>query len=483
VNFPRKRQRITQTRWFNTLSNAWANIRINPLRQITVDPSVDPSVNPLIDPSVNSSVNPSAPQPVLDSENRDRPLSSAPLLLQLEWILLVFSAVAFTLTGLLAAFSELTIATLFTVIVLAFMRRWQPTRGTRRKVFYTALEFLVLLLPYLMDSRIRPLPPTALVIVIRGCQMFRLPGRIAIAGMTFILFILTIPTQMQVGMLSERLSNTLAIKGENLNVLDLTMRLNAILAFGLALTFILLLINALLEERQSRMKLAIAHDQLRQYALRIEDQSTLQERNRIAREIHDSLGHTLTAQSIQLDSALHLLNADVAQATTFLQTSKQLCTQALREVRQSVGTLRSDLLQGLSLEGAIATLLEDFRTTTNITVDCTINLSRPLTQEVTAAFYRITQEALTNITRHSQATMVTLQVFEQVFEQDQKLYLLIQDNGKGFDPSQNSTGFGLQSMRERAIALKGKFNLLSQPGAGCLITIQVPLSQVMRGVL
>jgi signal transduction histidine kinase len=471
VNFPRTRQRITQTRWFNTLSNAWSTIRINPLRQITVDPLVDPLVDPSADPF--------SPQHSPDKENRDRPLTSAPLLLQLEWILLGFSAVAFTLTGLLASFSELTIATLFTVIVLGLMRRWLPTRGTRRKVFYTTLEFLVLLLPYLIDSRVRPLPPMALVIVIRSCQMFRLPGRIAIAVITFILFILTIPTQRQVGMLSERVSKTLAIAGESLNVLDLTMRLNAILAFGLALTFILLLINALLEERQSRMKLAIAHDQLRQYALRIEDQSTLQERNRIAREIHDSLGHTLTAQSIQLDSALHLLNADVAQATAFLQTSKQLCTQALREVRQSVGTLRSDLLQGLSLESAIATLLEDFRTTTNITVDCTLSLSRPPSQDVIAAFYRITQEALTNITRHSQATTVTLQIFEQ----DQKLYLLIQDNGKGFDPSQNSTGFGLQSMRERAIALKGKFNLLSQPEAGCLITIQVPLSPVMHGVL
>lgn len=82
----------------------------------------------------------------------------------------------------------------------------------------------------------------------------------------------------------------------------LTLNINTAITFGLTLLFILLLVNALLSERQSREKLLLANEQLRQYALRIEDQATLQERNRIAREIHDSLGHALKSnKSTRID--------------------------------------------------------------------------------------------------------------------------------------------------------------------------------------
>ncbi len=125
----------------------------------------------------------------------------------------------------------------------------------------------------------------------------------------------------------------------------LTLKLNTAVTFGLALLFILLLVNALLSERQSREKLVLANAQLRQYALRIEDQATLQERNRIAREIHDALGHALTAQSIQLENALLFLPPGAEKTASFLQEAKQLGSRALQEVRRSIFMLGSTFVK------------------------------------------------------------------------------------------------------------------------------------------
>lgn len=127
---------------------------------------------------------------------------------------------------------------------------------------------------------------------------------------------------------------------DQIRLLVLNLTLNAALLFGLVLVFVLLLVNALLAERQSRQKLAIANEQLQQYALRIEDQTKLQERNRIARKIHDSVGHSLTAQSIQLENALMFLQSNRDKAQAFLKEAPRLGTDALREVRQSIATLR-----------------------------------------------------------------------------------------------------------------------------------------------
>ncbi|MEM9809377.1 MAG: sensor histidine kinase, partial [Cyanobacteria bacterium P01_D01_bin.56] len=199
----------------------------------------------------------------------------------------------------------------------------------------------------------------------------------------------------------------------------------------------------------------------------------LQERNRIAREIHDALGHTLTAQSVQLDSGLHLLNTNQTQeASNFFGTAKSLCAQALQEVRQSVAMLRSDCLLGNSLESAIATLIKEFQTTTAVTPVVTIDIPQLCPTEISSTVYRIVQAALTNTILHSHATEVMLQI---TIHSD-TLYIVIKDNGKGFNPAQNSTGFGILGMRERALALNGQFNLISEPGAGCLITVQIPLS-------
>ena len=116
--------------------------------------------------------------------------------------------------------------------------------------------------------------------------------------------------------------------------------------------------------------------------MRIEDQAALQKRNRIAREIHDSLGHTLTAQSIQLENALLFCPASAEKTKGFSHEGKQLGAKALKEVRQSISTLRADPLQGRSLQAAIAALIQDFYRLTNIQPNSTIYLTYPVSMEV-----------------------------------------------------------------------------------------------------
>jgi len=394
------------------------------------------------------------------------PNHSFRLILYLEWILL---GLAFLLEIRPARFRiDATAQILVTLILLGFglMGLRLPTKRTRNKVLYTALQFGLLVVTFLLDRRTGFFPLLGLIIVIRSCLIFQQVGRLIVAGLVFVASLLMLflgmppPPRPRPGIPSESIANTI-----------LTLNINTAITFGLTLLFILLLVNALLAERHSREKLLLANEQLRQYALRIEDQATLQERNRIAREIHDALGHALTAQSIQLENALLFLPPDAEKTKSFLQESQRLSARALQEVRRSIATLRSNPLQGRSLEDVIASSITEFQSTTGIAPNYTLQLCQPIPTEISTALYRILQESLTNISKHSAATRVNIHLQQR----RDTIHLQIADNGHGFDPEQNTTGFGLQGMRERTVALGGQFLLSSQPGQGCRITVSIGL--------
>lgn len=348
-----------------------------------------------------------------------------------------------------------------------------PTGRSINKWLYTGLELGLILLADAVGGWGRFGVPY-IIILIRGCQIFQMPGRLLVAGLVFC----TTVTSLVIS-----LGDLQAVQAEMTRPVPtiaqiknwvLFVTINTTFYYGLLLAFILMLINALLSERHSWQQLAIAHEQLRQYALRIEDQATLQERNRIAREIHDSLGHTLTAQSIQLENALLFCPASAEKTKSFLSQAKQLGSTALREVRQSISTLRADPLQGQPLEEAISTLIHNFHHTTSIVPEVEICLVHSVSGEVSTAIYRIIQEALTNIFKHSKASRVTIQLQAKAGQ----LKLFVKDNGRGFVPEQNTTGFGLQAMRERTAALGGQIQIESQPNCGCQILADIPLSAI-----
>jgi signal transduction histidine kinase len=391
-----------------------------------------------------------------------------PFLLYLEWALLGVAALSELLLTPTPRVRQFPMATLLSIAGLWLMGLRLPAgRPAIQKLLYTGLEFwLIVLAGGLSPRGIRLFPFLYLVLVIRSCLLFKLPGRLMVTGLAFSAFLLTLLYRMQTLNLPGR-----PMVQDRIRFLILNLTLNAALLFGLILILVLFLINALLAERESRDKLAIANEQLRQYALRIEDQATLQERNRIARDIHDSLGHALTGLNIQLEGALKLWQTNPTKAQAFLAEAKRLGSTALQAVRQSVATLRSDPLQGQSLELAIARLAQEFQQTTGILPTCDVKLTRSLPSEVKTAVYRIIQESLTNICKHAAASAVQIQV-----ETAKDLLLLqVRDNGNGFEVNENTTGFGVQGMQERSLVLGGHFTIESQPGSGCRILAKLPL--------
>ena len=395
------------------------------------------------------------------------------LILYLEGILL---GVAFLLEIRPARFSiDATAQILVTLILIGFglMGLKLPTARTRDKVLYTAVELGLLFVMFLLDRRTVLFPLLGLIIVMRSCLIFQQAGRLIVAGLVFIYSVLMLFWGMSPA--PPHHNHEPEVSSALIAHRILTLNLNTAITFGLTLLFVLLLVNALLAERESREKLLLANEQLRQYALRIEDQAALQERNRIAREIHDALGHALTAQSIQLENALLFLPPNAEKTKSFLEESQRLGARALQEVRRSIATLRSDPLQGQSLEGALTKAIQEFQATTGITPHCDLQLSQTIPTEIRTALYRIIQESLTNIYKHSAATEVNIHL-----QQDHNmLHLQVVDNGQGFNPERNTTGFGLQGMRERITALGGQFWLFSQLGAGCRITVSIPLPQTV----
>lgn len=394
-----------------------------------------------------------------------------PFLLYLEWALLGVAALSELLLTPMPRVRQFPLATLLSIAGLWVMGLRMPIgRPAIQKLLYTGVEFgLIVLAGGLSPRGIRLFPFLYLVLVIRSCLLFKLPGRLMVTGLAFSAFLLTLLYRMQTLNLPGR-----PMVQDRIRFLILNLTLNAALLFGLILILVLFLINALLAERESREKLAIANEQLRQYALRIEDQATLQERNRIARDIHDSLGHALTGLNIQLEGALKLWQTNPTKAQAFLAEAKRLGSTALQAVRQSVAALRSDPLQGQSVEMAIARLAQEFHCTTGILPTCEIELTRSLPLEVKTAVYRIVQESLTNICKYAAASAVQIQLRT---EKD-ILLLQVQDNGKGFEVNENTTGFGIQGMQERSLALGGHFTIESQLGLGCRILAKLPLPKL-----
>ncbi len=286
------------------------------------------------------------------------------LLLGLEWMFLI----GVTLTNLLLPlpgqlpvmsplWSRISLWQVLTIAVFGLMGLKRPKRNLSFKILYTIGEFGLVYLPILLDARLSYIfPPLHLIIVIRSCSMFGGLGQSITTAVANFLFCITL--------FSQRIDSVVPSAAVDMryffNHMMFTAQLNAIFAFTLISAFILIVVNALFFVQRSRQELTQAHDHLRHYALQVEDQATLQERNRIARELHDALGHALIAQSLQLDTIQCFWNSDPNRALHALNEAKRLGSQALNDVRQAISTLRTDPLQGLPLDEAIVKLLQIF---------------------------------------------------------------------------------------------------------------------------
>lgn len=203
----------------------------------------------------------------------------------------------------------------------------------------------------------------------------------------------------------------------------------------------------------------------------------VEERNRLAREIHDTLAQGLTATALQLESADALLDdADSEKAHGPLRRALSLTRSNLEEARRSVLDLRAAPLEGRPLSEALRALVDRWEAQTGISARYrAVNGSRPLPPSVEAALYRICQEALTNVARHAQARRVTVRLIAA----PEQVRLDVEDDGRGFDTSRvPKDRHGLVGMRERAEVLGGALEVYSEKGAGTRIEATVPLEKL-----
>ena len=235
--------------------------------------------------------------------------------------------------------------------------------------------------------------------------------------------------------------------------------LNGIGSYLAASTFVILLSFAVIAERKSRQKAEFLTKEVETLAATLE-------RTRIARDIHDSLGHTLTTLDIQLEVAQTLRQRDPEQARQALDTAKLLASQCLTDVRRALQTMRQT---NFNLNQALGTLVEQVQQNQPFKIQMQVNLPQ-LPLQTSHQLYCIVQEGLTNIRKHAQATHARLQ---SQFTSDSVTLELI-DDGKGFDLELPRSGFGLRGMQERVQLLGGELKIDSAPDQGTYIQVTIP---------
>jgi NarL family two-component system sensor histidine kinase LiaS len=200
--------------------------------------------------------------------------------------------------------------------------------------------------------------------------------------------------------------------------------------------------------------------------------AVVEERNRLARDLHDSAKQQAFAAAAQISAARKLMNTDLLAAETHIQEAERL-TLALRlELTNLIQQLRPAALEGKGLAAALNEYTQEWSRQSGIAVEVRVQRQRALDLDIEQTVFRIVQEALSNIARHSKATQVDI---ELIYSND-VVACSIHDDGSGFDPDSVRKGFGVQSMGERVERLGGTLLIESKLGAGTTISIYIPIN-------
>ena len=212
----------------------------------------------------------------------------------------------------------------------------------------------------------------------------------------------------------------------------------------------------------------------RQLLVQAREAGTLDERRRMAREIHDTLAQGLTGIVTQLQAAEQAAARTPGEPAGWrrhVDAATRLARESLTEARRSVDALRPEPLEGCRLSEALAGVAERWSALNGIPAQVTTTgTARPIDPEAEFALLRAAQEALANVARHAHATRVGLTISYM----ENEVALDVRDDGVGFDPAQPDHGFGLVAMRQRIAALSGTLQVESEPGGGTAISACVP---------
>ena len=201
--------------------------------------------------------------------------------------------------------------------------------------------------------------------------------------------------------------------------------------------------------------------------------ATLEARNRFARDLHDSVKQQVFATSLQIAAARALISKDTESAGDHLTQADELVRQAQKELNVLIAEMRPAALEGKGLAAALREYVTRWSQGAEIPADFRVAGERETPLEIEQALFRVAQEALANVAKHSGASSVDVDLTYTAGT----LTLYIADDGHGFDTSQSTGGgFGLQSMRERLAKLHGSLKIESTPGEGTRVTCTCPLN-------
>jgi NarL family two-component system sensor histidine kinase YdfH len=222
-------------------------------------------------------------------------------------------------------------------------------------------------------------------------------------------------------------------------------------------------------------ELDTAHRQLAEYAAQVEDLTLTNERQRMARELHDTLAQGLAGLVLQLEAIdSHLSRGNSAKAQAITQQAMGRARSTLADARRAIDDLRSGKLPEVDLETAVREEADRFTAATGIFCDLAISLPAPLPESVRDNTLRIVAEALTNVAHYAQAQRVTVTIRPL----DHALDVEVRDDGVGFDPAQVGAGhYGLIGLRERTRLIGGTLNIESVPGRGTTLKVCLPLEK------
>jgi signal transduction histidine kinase len=253
------------------------------------------------------------------------------------------------------------------------------------------------------------------------------------------------------------------VEGQNADLAALT---GLIAVRGLLYAFVGLFVVKLSKaQKEARRSLAT-------HSTTLEHLATSRERNRLARELHDTLAHSLSGIAVQLEAVKALWEDDPDQARTMVEQSLESARGGLGEARRAIQALRASPLEELGLEAALLQLGEDTADRAGVAVDVTVgDKVGELDPELENVVYRIADEALTNVSRHSAASQATVALARR----GGKIRLEIADDGSGFDVNAPVPDghIGIKGMTERAEMVGGVVELSSDPGSGTTVRFEV----------
>lgn len=215
-------------------------------------------------------------------------------------------------------------------------------------------------------------------------------------------------------------------------------------------------------------ELRTANEQLQEYADMSERMAQTRERNRLAREIHDTLGHTLTGIAMGIDACMALIDNNPELTKVQLEKLSRVSREGINDVRRSVNELRADALERFSLEVAIRKMITDMSQMSDVQIFFeTDERCLKFDEDEENAIYRVIQESITNAVRHGEAKKIWITLKKQ----DGEIFLVIRDNGKGC--AEMKSGFGTKHIKERIEMLQGTVSFDGR--SGFTVSARIPI--------